>query len=70
MVCGNMEVEAAPETFIDDLYDNKEDKVVLKLIACLTVTNFIHTTFFSFFNSFILKSCFMNIVRFGQQLPR
>ena len=54
MVCGNMEVEAAPETFIDDLYDNKEDKVVLKLIACLTVTNFIHTTFFSFIHSFIL----------------
>ena len=27
MVCGNMEVEATPETFMDDLYDSKEDKV-------------------------------------------
>ena len=28
MVCGNMEVEATPETFMDDLYDNKEEKVI------------------------------------------
>ena len=27
MVCGNMEVESAPETFMDDLYDSKEEKV-------------------------------------------
>ena len=27
MVCGNMEVEAAPETFMDDLYENTEERV-------------------------------------------
>ena len=27
MVCGNMEVEAAPENFMNDLYDNKAEKV-------------------------------------------
>ena len=27
MVCGNMEVESAPETFMDGLYDSKEEKV-------------------------------------------
>ena len=38
MVCGNMEVETAPETFMDDLYDSKEDKVRENFMSYLEVT--------------------------------
>ena len=27
MVCGNMDVEAVQESYLDDLYDNSEEKV-------------------------------------------
>ena len=28
MVCGNMDVEVVQESYMDDLYDNSEEKVI------------------------------------------
>ena len=53
MVCGNMEVEATPETFMDDLYDSKEDKVgelnVNSKVSVFVNINYYHNMYLDLF---------------------
>ena len=41
MVCGNMDVEAVQESYLDDLYDNSEEKVTNTLckVGNLTIVS-------------------------------
>ena len=41
MVCGNMDVEAVQESYLDDLYDNSEEKVTntLRKLGNLTIVS-------------------------------
>ena len=41
MVCGNMDVEVVQESYMDDLYDNTEEKVTTEALTIITKMNHI-----------------------------
>ena len=68
MVCGNMEVETSSKSFIDNLYDNHEDKVaynylditsqpdnITVIIKLASYHFFIYPTYYSFKSHYHVK---------------